>query len=170
MRFFLYATIICLFAACQPEGFINKVKYQDQKYINTCETFSAEMAELSKNNNQRNQLIVSRFEHKQGTYHLEAGQFEIKGDTLIFRLNKDIDYGKYLDKKGTSIVVNASYKAVERIKDLETYTEGSVGKLVIDKAYLAQNSPLFYYKIPLKKRKFRWKTAFFEFFHYSFFA
>lgn len=163
MRFFLYATIICLFAACQPEGFINKVKYQDQKYINTCETFSAEMAELSKNNNQRNQLIVSRFEHKQGTYHLEAGQFEIKGDTLIFRLNKDIDYGKYLDKKGTAIVVNASYKAVERIKDLETYTEGSVGKLVIDKAYLAQNSPLFYYKIPLKNANLDGKQLFLSF-------
>lgn len=163
MRFFLYATIICLFTACQPEGFINKVKYQEQKYVNTCETFSAEMAELAKNNNQRNQLIVSRFEHKQGTYHLEAGQFEIKGDTLIFRLNKDIDYGKYLDKKGTAIVVNASYKAVERIKDLETYTEGNVGKLVIDKAYLAQNSPLFYYKIPLKNANLDGKQLFLSF-------
>lgn len=163
MRFPIYTIIACLLIACQPEGFINKVKYQDQKYLNTCETFSAEMAELSKNNNQRNQLIVSRYEHKEGAYHLEAGQFEIKRDTLIFRLNKDIDYGRYLDKKGTAIVVNASYKAVERIKDLETTTEGIVGKLVIDKAYYEKNRTPFYYKILLKNTNLDGKQLFLTF-------
>ena len=163
MRLYIYVTIICLLAACKPEGYINKVKYQDQKYCNTCETFAAEMAELSNNNNQRNQLIVSRYEHQAGKYHLEPGQFEIKRDTLIFRLNKDIDYGRYLDKKGTAIVVNATYTAVEGIKQLETYKQGWVGELVINQAYLAKNRNPFYYKIPLKNANLDGKQLFLSF-------
>ncbi|TAE57636.1 MAG: hypothetical protein EAZ89_03775, partial [Bacteroidetes bacterium] len=136
--------------ACKPDGFINKVKYNGEKYVNTCESFTASVNKLIQNNNDPNKLRVAAYDNTDFTYYyLEPGQFEIKGDTLYFRLAQDLEYGHYL-AKGVSVHVNAAYKAADNIRSLEADAEGKIGTLVVDQAYfLAHRKPFFLYKFPL---------------------
>ena len=141
---------VVLFTACKPEGFINKVKYRGEKYINTCESFSAEINKLVQTNNDPNVLKVSQYDNSDFSYYyLEPGQFEIKNDTLYFRLANDLVYDKYLDK-GVAVHVNASYQAVDNISDLEQDASGQIGTLVVDREfYIAHRKPFFLYRVPL---------------------
>ncbi|GAB4415558.1 MAG: hypothetical protein OHK0039_24240 [Bacteroidia bacterium] len=139
-----------LLSACKPDGFINKVKYDGEKYINTCETFSASMQKLIERNNTSGVLRVSQYDNSDFAYfYLEEGQFEVKGDTLYFRLVKDLDYPKLLDK-GVAIHVMASYEAPGSLSGLDAPDQGDLGMLVVDRAYyLAKRKPFFMYRIPL---------------------
>ncbi len=141
--------LLFLQIGCKPEGFINKVKYQEQKYINTCDIFTQEVQTLIKNNSNNKELTISKYDNTEFNYfYLEQGQFEIKNDTLLFRLNKDLNYPRYL-ADGVSVIVNASYKAAERVAELEEVKEGTLGQLIVDNAYyVAHRKPFFVYKIP----------------------
>ena len=145
----LFSALI-LITSCRPEGFINKVKYQGEKYINTCESFTADVNQLIQRNNRPGVLKVSEYDNSDFTYfYLEQGQFEILRDTLMFRLVQDLPYPQYLDK-GVSVHVNASYRVVDRLQDFSSPTEGEIGNLVVDRAYYISNrKPFFLYKIPL---------------------
>ncbi|MEL6650180.1 MAG: hypothetical protein AAFQ87_05160 [Bacteroidota bacterium] len=146
----LILLILLSLSACRPEGFINKVKYQGTKYINTCETFNTTVSELIQRNNNPGALKVSEYDNSDFTYYyLEQGQFEILRDTLRFRLVSDLPYTQYLDK-GVAVHVNASYSAPPSISNLSPSPDGTIGTLVVDRAYyLANRKPFFLYKIPL---------------------
>lgn len=146
----LFLLILLSLSACRPDGFINKVKYQGEKYINTCETFNTTISELIQRNNQPGVLKVSEYDNSDFTYYyLEQGQFEILRDTLRFRLISDLPYTQYLDK-GVAVQVNASYSTPEAIRSMSTTADGTIGTLVVDRAYyLANRKPFFLYKIPL---------------------
>ncbi|MEZ4776357.1 MAG: hypothetical protein R3D00_24495 [Bacteroidia bacterium] len=151
--FFRYTYLllaVVVLSACKPEGLINKVKYNGVKYVNTCETFNAEINKLIQNNTQSNILKVSEYDNSDFTYYyLEQGQYEIKKDTLYFRLAQDLEYAQYLDK-GVAVHVNASYKAVDQIQDLEASKAGDLGTLVVSREYyVANRKPFFLYKFPL---------------------
>ncbi|MDX2247498.1 MAG: hypothetical protein SF052_12010 [Bacteroidia bacterium] len=141
---------VVLLSACKPEGLINKVKYNGAKYVNTCETFTADITKLIQNNTQSSVLKVSEYDNSDFTYYyLEQGQYEIKKDTLYFRLAQDLEYAQYLDK-GVAVHVNASYKAVDQIQDLEVSKAGDLGTLVVNREYyVANRKPFFLYKFPL---------------------
>ncbi|MDX1906559.1 MAG: hypothetical protein SF053_05945 [Bacteroidia bacterium] len=149
-RSLMILAVAALLPACKPEGFINKVKYNGEKYTNTCQSFTDAVNKVVKSNTGPLNLRVSEYDNSDFTYYyLEPGQFEIKGDTLYFRLSQDIEYGQYL-AKGVSIHVNASCKPVDNLADLEGSATTDLGKLVINAAYYAQNrKPFFLYKIPL---------------------
>ncbi|RMG67463.1 MAG: hypothetical protein D6722_13115 [Bacteroidetes bacterium] len=145
-----FALVILALSACKPDGFINKVKYDGEKYINTCETFTNAVNQLSERNSGSNILRVSQYDNSDFTYfYLEEGQFEIKGDTLYFRLVKDLEYPQYL-AKGVAVHVNATYQALPNLQGLSSPASGDLGTLVVDEAYyLANRRPFFMYKIPL---------------------
>jgi len=151
------SVLAVLFASsCKPDGFINKVKYQNEKYINTCQTFAEEVGKTIKENNKNNtKLFTSQYDNSEFKYfYLEAGQYEIRKDTLCFRLAKDIPYAHYLDDKGTQIIVNVSYQAAKRVADMEVEKQGKLAPLVITKEYyFSHNKPYFYYRIPLNGAK-----------------
>ncbi|MEZ4825070.1 MAG: hypothetical protein R3C61_02075 [Bacteroidia bacterium] len=149
-RYTYLLVVAVLFSACKPEGLINKVKYNGVKYVNTCETFTADINKLIQSNTQSNILKVSEYDNSDFTYYyLEQGQYEIKKDTLYFRLAQDIEYAQYLDK-GVAVHVNASYKAVDPIADLEASKSGELGTLVVSREYyVANRKPFFLYKFPL---------------------
>lgn len=163
-QLFYLLLVVVLLSACKPEGFINKVKYNGEKYINTCETFTADINKLIQNNTQSNILKVSEYDNSDFTYYyLEQGQYEIKDDTLYFRLVQDLEYAQYLDK-GVAVHVNASYKAVEAIKDLESSKEGSLGTLVVDRKYYVFNrKPFFLYKFGLDGKSLEGKQLMLSF-------
>ena len=142
--------VIAFLSSCKPEGFINKVKYNDVKYINTCETFTADINKLIQNNTMPSKLKVSEYDNSDFSYYyLEPGQFEIKNDTLLFRLNQDLEYGKYLDK-GVAVHVNASYKASDKVKAMESDQGGEIGTLKVNREYyVANRKPFFIYRFPL---------------------
>jgi len=139
-----------LLSGCNPEGFINKVKYRGEKYINTCESFTADINKLVQNNSKPGILKVSRYDNTDFSYfYLEPGQAEVKGDTLFLRLIDDLPYEQYLDK-GVAVHINASYKAPDNLKALAKQASGSLGALIVDRAYYLQNrKPFFMYKIPV---------------------
>jgi hypothetical protein len=58
----LFSALI-LVTSCRPEGFINKVKYQGEKYINTCESFTADVNQLIQRNNRPGVLKVSEYDN-----------------------------------------------------------------------------------------------------------
>ena len=146
----VFALVILSLSACKPDGFINKVKYDGEKYLNTCETFNEAVGQLVQRNNTANILRVSQYDNSDFTYfYLEEGQFEIKGDTLYFRLIKDLAYPQYL-AKGVAVHVNVTYEVVPSLQGLDTPASGDLGTLVVDEAYyLANRRPFFMYKVPL---------------------
>lgn len=146
--------ILSVLTSCKPEGFINKVKYRGEKYLNTCETFTNEVNRLVQNNTEASKLSVSEYDNSDFDYfYLEPGQFEIVGDTLMFRLAQDLAYPRYLGK-GVALHVNASYDSPEIIKDLGQDAAGKLETLVIDRDYyLANYKPFFLYKIPLNGKQ-----------------
>lgn len=139
-----------LVSACKPEGYINTVKYNGEKHINTCETFTADINKLVSYNNDPSVLQVAKYDNSDfDYYYLEPGQFEIKNDTLNFRLAQDLKYEQYLDK-GVAVLVSASYRAVDNLGTLETNRSGDIGTLKVDRTYWIENRrPLFLYKIPM---------------------
>ncbi|MDP5172727.1 MAG: hypothetical protein NWR72_20990 [Bacteroidia bacterium] len=136
--------------SCKPEGFINKVKYRGETFLNTCETFTADINKVISANSNASKLAVSEYDNTDFNYfYLEPGQFEIKGDTLYFRLASDLEYAQYLDK-GIAVHVNASYKAVSQLASLESDAAGDIGTLKVDREYyIANRKPFFVYKFPL---------------------
>ena len=149
---FLWIGLVLLsfLAACKPEGFINKVKYNGEKYVNTCETFSAEINKLIAVNNDSPKLRVSEYDNSDFSYfYLEPGQFELVGDTLVFRLMSDLKYPQLLDK-GVAVHVKVAYQADPQIADLQAGQGGELGTLVVDREYFVANrKPIFLYKVPL---------------------
>lgn len=136
--------------SCKPEGFINKVKYRGEAYVNTCESFTADVNKLITANSNASTLSVSEYDNTDFTYfYLEPGQLEIKGDTLYARLANDLEYGQYLDK-GVAVEVTASYAATAELASLESDAAGALGTLKIDREYyIANRRPFFVYKFPL---------------------
>lgn len=137
-------------SSCKPEGYINTVKYDGKKVVNTCESFSEEVSRVIDANRSANLLQVARGDNSDRAYfYLDRGQFEVKNDTLFFRLNQDFEYRNYLDK-GVAVWVNVAYQTPEGIRDIELPAEGAVGRIVVDRPYyVANNKPEFSYKIPL---------------------
>lgn len=148
---FLEISILSLFLfQCTPEGVINKTKYEGQKIVNTCDGFKSEVQALSEANSGASILRIAEYDNSDfGPNFLEPGQFEIRGDTLYFRLINDLEYEKYLHK-GVAIHVLAEYQALEHLSDLEEEPMGSFDALIIDRAYYdANKNPYFLYKIPV---------------------
>ena len=160
----LLLSVSIFFTACKPEGYINSVKHRGEKYTNTCEGFTADVNKILKSNQTPNKLDVSRFDNTEFSYYyLEPGQFEARQDTLYFRLEEDFNYPAYLDK-GVAVHVNATYKALDRLRDMESSPEGSLGTLVVDRAYyLKHRNPFFIYKFPLKGADIAGKQLYFSF-------
>lgn len=152
------------FTACKPEGFINSVKHRGEKYTNTCESLTADVNKIIQNNNTPNQLDVSRYDNTEFSYYyLEPGQFDVWQDTLYFRLEEDLNYPTYLDK-GIAVHVNVMYKAMDRLQALEATPEGSLGTLVVDRAYYLKNrNPFFIYKFPLNEVNIAGKQLYMSF-------
>ncbi len=136
--------------SCKPEGYINTVKYDGKKVVNTCTSFSEEASRVIEGNRNGDQLVVARGDNSDRDYYfLEKGQFEVKNDSLLFRLNRDFEFRNYLDK-GVAIHANVAYQTPEAIRDLEASVEGSLGTIVVTREfYVANNKPEFIYKLPL---------------------
>lgn len=145
MRFSIYISLFILLGGCTPEGFINKVKYQGATLVNTCETFQTDIKNLVESNNMPDLLAISAFDNSEYTYYyLEAGQYELKADSLYFRLKNDLNYPKYLDN-GVGVIVQ-----LFATKEGEASPE-KIGQYTIDKRYFVQNRrPFFMYKFPLR--------------------
>lgn len=136
--------------SCKPEGFINKVKYQGETYLNTCETFTADINKVIAANSNATTLSISEYDNTDFSYfYLEPGQFEVKNDTLYFRLANDLEYAQYLDK-GVAVEVTASYAASPVLASMESDAAGDIGTLKVDREYyVANRRPFFLYKFPL---------------------
>ncbi|MCI4668245.1 MAG: hypothetical protein MRZ79_08915 [Bacteroidia bacterium] len=136
--------------SCKPDGYINKVKHDGEKYTNTCDSFKEDIDKLVAKNSDPLTLKVSQYDNSDARYFLlEQGQFEQVGDTLIFRLEKDLNYNTYLAKR-VAIHVNASVKAGPNMEKFDGSEVEDLGKLVINEEYLAKNNkPYFAYKFPL---------------------
>jgi len=153
-----------LIGSCKPPGFINKVKYKGEKYINTCETFTNDIQKLIKENSNQSELRVSQYDNSDfDYYYLDPGQFEIKADTLYFRLVKDLKFAQYL-YKGVAVHVNARYKVLDKVQYLDETTDGELGTLIIDEAYYNKHrKPFFIYKIPLTEPVLEGRQIFLSF-------
>lgn len=153
IKLFSLLTVSYLLSGCGPEGLINKTKYNGKKVTNTCKNFETEAKAMLASNMGQTTLRVSEYDNSQFDYfYLEPGQYEIKGDTLYFRMIGDMEYGKYLTK-GVAVHVTAEYSSQEHLKNIESEPQGQLGMLVIDESYYkANNTPFFLYKIPVGKK------------------
>jgi len=142
-------SVLLVFTACN-KNVINKATVDGQKITNTCDSFKEDINALMQANANKSTLVVAQNDNTEFTnYNLEPGQFEVKNDTLCFRLMQDLDYRKYMTK-GIGIHVNGKYRAQEHLKEMEQTPEGTIGMLLIDQAYYAANSnPFFLYKMPV---------------------
>jgi len=139
------------FSACTPEGVINKTKYNGEKITNTCDGFKEEVTALMSANNNTAQLVVAEYDNSEfDYYYLEPGQYEIKDGSLNWRFAGDIEYEKYLHK-GVAITVTATYDALDHLKGMENPSNGTIGSLMVDRAYFdANKEPVFMYKLPIE--------------------
>lgn len=150
----IFYGLICLMGAslwsCKPEGYINKVKYDGQKYVNTCASFHEDVSKLLQKNQNANTLQISKYDNTDFEYfYLEPGQFEIVNDTLFFRLNKDLDYATYL-AKGVAVHVNVMSRPVASLTDMQGTAEEDHGTIVVNEPYLAEHArPFFLYQLPV---------------------
>mgnify|MGYP006267820969 CR=1 FL=1 len=147
----LFCLYVLLLAACQPEGLINKVKYEDNKYLNTCQSFQEEVAALTEANRSPLRLPVSEQNHTRFSFfHLEKGQYEIKRDTLYLRLQQDLNYGRFLDE-AVAIEVRPSYRGDASAVEPAARQSGRLPTLVIDRDYFVahQRGPYLLHKFPL---------------------
>ncbi len=144
---------VCLlvaFSACN-KNVINKATVDGQRITNTCDSFKEDINALMQANSNNTTLVVAQNDNTEfaAGMHLEPGQFEVKNDTLYFRLMQDLDYRKYMTK-GIAIHVDGKFRAQEHLKELESAAEGKLGTLIIDMAYHQQNgAPYFLYKMPV---------------------
>lgn len=161
---FALALTLSLFTACKPDGFINKVKYQGAKYTNTCDTFAMHVEKVIKTNSDSAMLPVSLYDNSAYNYFfLEPGQYDIRKDTLYFRLRQDIKYDRYV-AKGVAVHVTLTSRAVERLREHEEIIEQLVGTLVVDQTYLTKNrKPFFVYKYALKGAPIEGKQLYLSF-------
>lgn len=139
------------FAACN-KNVINKANVDGEKITNTCDSFKEDINALMQANANNSTLVVAQNDNTEFTgMYLEPGQFEVKNDTLYFRLMQDLDYRKYMTK-GIAIHVDGKYRAQEHLRELEEVDEGKLGTLIIDLAYFQENgNPYFLYKMPVDK-------------------
>lgn len=145
--------LLLSFYSCKPDGYINKVKHDGEKYINTCTTFKEDVEKLVAQNSSPLVLKVSQYDNSAARFLvLEPGQFEQIGDTLIFRLQRDLEYNTYIAKR-VAVHINASVKAAPKLEELDGTSEEKLGTLVVDEAYMEQygkpNKPYFAYRFPL---------------------
>ncbi len=147
MRFSIAILSILLVTACVPEGFINKVKYQDETLVNTCQSFSTDINKLIESNTLPHLLAVSTFDNSEYSYYyLEPGQYELKADSLYFRLKNDLDYPRYLDK-GVAIIVQLFAEKASG----EAGSPEKIGEFTIDRRYyVTYRRPYFMYRFPLR--------------------
>lgn len=145
----LLAGLAVVTSSCTKEGVINKTKYNGKKVVNTCEDFTDEVKKMVEGNIS-NTLMVSQYDNSDFDYYfLEPGQFEVKNDTLYFRLSQDLEYDKYLHKR-VAVHVMASYKSLDHLTNMEDPNSGELGMLKVDREYYDNNSnPFFLYKIPI---------------------
>lgn len=141
----------CLCACGSTSGLINKVKRGDKVYENSCTSFLEDVNKLLVANQKSTILPLSEYENSAYDYfYLEPGQFEFKGDTLLFRLKEDLNYGAYIDAN-IAIHVKLAFKAPVALQGRMVPRERELGTIVVDRAYFLRNSrPFFLYKIPLK--------------------
>ena len=139
-----------VFSSCTPEGVINKTKYNGEKITNTCDTFKEEVQAIIDANSNTAELVVAEYDNSDfDYYYLEPGQYEIKDGTLNFRFAQDLEYEKYLHK-GVTIIVNATYEAMDHLKGMENPKSGEVGSLMVNREYFdANKEPVFMYKMPI---------------------
>jgi tetratricopeptide (TPR) repeat protein len=144
---------LAVLAGCKQPGLINKTKYEDKKYVNTCDQFDAEVNALVDANGGATVLRLAQYDNTQFDYFfLEPGQFAIAGDTLYFRLINDIEYGKYLHK-GVAVHVNTYYASQPHLAEIESDPSGVFPPMIIDQAYYAANKePFFVYKVFVGKK------------------
>lgn len=140
-----------VFGACTPEGVINKTKYNGEKITNTCDSFKEEVQAIMDANSNTARLVVAEYDNSDiDYYYLEPGQYEIKDGMLNFRFIGDLEYEKYLTK-GIGITVSATYEAIDHLKGRESSASGTVGSLMVDRAYYdAHKEPVFMYSIPVE--------------------
>ncbi len=146
----LGAFTLLAFAACTPEGVINKTKYNGEKITNTCDSFKEEIQGIVSANSNSAKLIVAEEDNSDvDYYYLEPGQYEIKDGSLNFRLIGDLEYEKYLTK-GIAITIKGSYNSLDHLNSMEKAPNGEIGSLMIDRAYYdANKEPVFMYKMPI---------------------
>ncbi|MDX2063796.1 MAG: tetratricopeptide repeat protein [Bacteroidia bacterium] len=136
-------------AACTDPNVINKTTYNGQKITNTCDQFKAEVNALIEANTGPNTLRVAQEDNSaQAQPYLEPGQFELRGDTLYFRLINDLEYTKYL-KKGVTVQVKTTYLAQDHLTDLEKEPQGSTAMLEVTEAYIQKYGGKPIYKVPV---------------------
>lgn len=146
------AMALMVFAGCKStEGLINKVIYNHEMFVNTCQTFQLDVARTVESNREARRLDVAEYDNSAYNYfYLEPGQAEIRRDTLFFRLAQDLNYPKYLDF-GVAVHVNLSSRTDSALTGLRQMEQNDLGTLVIDRNYYTRNRrPLFMYKFPLK--------------------
>lgn len=143
-------SFFALLSACRPEGFINKVKYEGTKYLNTCTTFQEEVNKVIAKNQEPTRLRVSEANQTgMQFYYLEEGQYMLKQDTLFFRLADDLAHAQYLDDE-VALLVNARYRTPEALTAYAEDPVGEIGTLVIDRAYYNQHKGIYLlYQLPL---------------------
>ncbi|MDX2284878.1 MAG: hypothetical protein NW241_11990 [Bacteroidia bacterium] len=148
------SALALLISSCKPDGYINKVKYEGVKYVNTCEGVTAALNKLIAANNDPNRVKISEYDNSDFTYYyLEPGQFELRGDTLYFRLAQDLPYGQLLGQ-GVALHVIAGYTNPEALRDIDPETSNTLGTLVVNDAYYRANrKPFFLYKVPVSGKK-----------------
>jgi len=148
----MLAISMLVLAACN-KNVINKANIDGEKIVNTCDSFKEDINALLQANANNSTLVVAQNDNSEfsSRMYLEPGQFEVKNDTLYFRLMQDLDYRKYMTK-GIAIHVDGKYKAQEHLRELEDVDDGKLGTLIIDLAYFQQNgNPYFLYKMPADK-------------------
>jgi outer membrane protein OmpA-like peptidoglycan-associated protein len=147
-----YITVLG-FYSCRPKGFISRTKVDGKKYINTCDKLKSEIDDLVEANKGNGRLKVSENDNTQfNYYYLEPGQFEIKKDSLYFRLINDLEYEKYL-QKGVAIVLTLNYESQEHLAALEKDNKGTLSQqMIVDQKYFQKNKDPFFYRFPINNK------------------
>ncbi len=153
-QYVIYIFALIVLSSCQPDGFINKVKYEDNKYLNTCQSFQEEVQQWVAANRSSLMLPVSQQNHTElDFFFLEKGQFEIIHDTLYLRLREDLNYRHYLDEE-VAIEVRPTLMPGEELLKFEEARRDTLPSLLVDLAYVEANQrgPYLLHKFPLQGR------------------
>lgn len=147
----LLSAAFSFFTGCKPEGYINTVKYNNTKYVNTCAAFDDEAHRVISANSDSAALSVSLFDNSVYSYFfLETGQYEVRRDTLFFRLKNDFPFNQYLGK-GVAIHVYVAMRSAPKLRTFEDSKTQRIGEIRIDANYYqAHKNPFFCYKIPVR--------------------
>lgn len=141
-----------LIGSCgSTSGLINKVKSGDKVYENSCTSFQADVQKLLAANAAVEGLPIATYDNTSYDYfYLEPGQFEVRGDTLRFRLKEDLNYAQYVDND-IAIEVTVTFEAPGYLDGKMYPKAGKAGVIKVDRAYFVRHRrPLFFYELPLK--------------------